>query len=98
MILHDEIRRLPVGLLDAFVLHHLEGLSAEVAAQRLGCPAAAVEARARRGLETLRDRLARRGVDPATAQPRRVPAPGDGPGDDADDAWVVIPRDLLDST
>ena len=48
-------------------LCHLEGLTYEQAAQRLGCPVRTVQSRLARARERLRDRLARRGVAPAIA-------------------------------
>jgi RNA polymerase sigma factor (sigma-70 family) len=61
-VLDKEIDRLPEKLRCAFVLCHLEGVTNESAAQRLGCPLGTVFSRLSRAREQLRDRLTRRGV------------------------------------
>lgn len=61
-ILREEIRRLPPKLRAAIELHHLEGLTVEVAARQLNCPSGTFKSRLVKGREQLRDRLARRGV------------------------------------
>ncbi len=61
-LLDEEVGRLPAKYRNAFVLCHLEGLSNEAAARRLGCPKGTVLSRLSRGRELLRSRLARRGV------------------------------------
>src|SRR5262249_55614535 len=61
-VLDEEIDRLPEKLRRAFVLCHLEGLTNESAAERLGCPHGTVLSRLSRAREQLRDRLTRRGV------------------------------------
>jgi RNA polymerase sigma factor (sigma-70 family) len=65
--LYQELDRLPERFLRPVVLCHLEGLSYEQAAQRLGCPVRTVQSRLSRGRARLRERLARRGVAPAVA-------------------------------
>ncbi len=64
--LHEEIARLPKHYREPVVLCYLEGLSADVAAQRLGCPRGTVLSRLSRAKDRLRARLIRRGV-PAPA-------------------------------
>ncbi|WP_422927965.1 RNA polymerase sigma factor [Singulisphaera sp. PoT] len=65
--LHEEIDRLPERFRLPIVLFHLEGLSYEQAAGRIGCPVRTVQSRLTRGRERLRRRLARRGFGPAVA-------------------------------
>lgn len=60
--LHEEIGRLPERYREAVVLCHLEGLSTEAAAIRIGCPRGTVLSRLSRARERLRERLTRRGV------------------------------------
>ena len=63
--LHEEIDHLPPRFRDAVVLCHLEGLTHEEAADRLGCPIGTVRSRLARGRDRLRKALARRGFAPA---------------------------------
>jgi RNA polymerase sigma factor (sigma-70 family) len=63
--IHHELARLPESSRAAIVLCHLEGLSHEEAAQRLGWPVGTVRSRLARGRDRLRDRLARRGLAPS---------------------------------
>jgi RNA polymerase sigma factor (sigma-70 family) len=65
--LYEELGRLPERFWLPIALCHLEGLTYEQAAQRLGCPVRTVQSRLARARERLRDRLARRGVAPAIA-------------------------------
>jgi RNA polymerase sigma factor (sigma-70 family) len=65
--LYEELGRLPERFRLPIVLCHLEGLTYEQAAQRLGCPIRTVQSRLARARERLRNRLARRGVAPAVA-------------------------------
>ena len=60
--LHEEIGRLPERYREAVVLCHLEGLSTEAAAVRIGCPRGTVLSRLSRARDRLRERLTRRGV------------------------------------
>ena len=60
--LYEELGRLPDRFRLPVLLCHLEGLSYEQAAQRLGCPVRTVQSRLSRAREKLRDRLLRRGV------------------------------------
>jgi RNA polymerase sigma factor (sigma-70 family) len=66
-ILDAELGRLPPRHRDVLVLCLLEGLSAEEAAHRLGCPVGTVKSRLARGRQSLRDRLIGRGVSPSLA-------------------------------
>jgi RNA polymerase sigma factor (sigma-70 family) len=65
--LYEELARLPERFRLPIVFCHLEGLTHEQAAIRLGCPVRTIESRLARARERLRDRLARRGVAPAVA-------------------------------
>ncbi len=60
--LHDEVERLPEKYREPIVLCHLEGLTQEQVARRLGWPIGTVQSRLARGRDRLRDRLVRRGV------------------------------------
>jgi RNA polymerase sigma factor (sigma-70 family) len=60
--LHEELERLPDRYREPIVLCHLEGLTQEQAARRLGWPLGTVQSRLARGRNRLRDRLVRRGV------------------------------------
>jgi RNA polymerase sigma factor (sigma-70 family) len=65
--LHEEISRLPQRYRDPVILCYLEGLTAEAAAQRLGCPRGTILSRLSRARRQLRGRLTRRGMAlPAT--------------------------------
>jgi RNA polymerase sigma factor (sigma-70 family) len=66
-VLHAEIERLQAKYRVPIVLCHLEGLTHEQAAARLGWPVGTVRSRLARGRERLRLRLLRRGVAPAAA-------------------------------
>lgn len=59
---HDEVARLPARFREAVVLCYLEGLTAEAAAERLGCPRGTILSRLWRARDRLRGRLARRGL------------------------------------
>ena len=63
--IHEEIGRLPERYRRPIVLCHLEGMTHEAAAQRLGWPVGTVRSRLARGRDRLRDRLARRGLSTA---------------------------------
>ena len=65
--LYEELGRLPDRYRVPILLCHLEGLTYEQAAERLGCPVRTVQSRLARARQRLRDRLARRGVAPAIA-------------------------------
>ncbi len=65
--LHEEIARLPDRFREPIILHYFEGLSAEAAAERLGCARGTILSRLARGRERLRGRLLRRGLSPAVA-------------------------------
>ncbi len=62
--LYEELGRLPDRFRLPVLLCHLEGLSYEQAAQRLGCPVRTVQSRLARAREKLRARLVRRGLGP----------------------------------
>jgi RNA polymerase sigma factor (sigma-70 family) len=65
--LYQELGRLPERFRLPVLLCHLEGLTYEQAAKRLGCPVRTVQSRLSRARQRLRDRLARRGVAPSAA-------------------------------
>ena len=65
--LYQELGRLPERFRLPILLCHLEGLTYDQAAERLGCPVRTVQSRLARGRARLRDRLPRRGVAPAIA-------------------------------
>ena len=60
--LHEELERLPERFREPIVLCHIEGLTQEQAAHRLGWPIGTVQSRLARGRDRLRVRLVRRGV------------------------------------
>jgi RNA polymerase sigma factor (sigma-70 family) len=60
--LHEELGRLPEKYREPIVLCHLEGLTQDQVARRLGWPIGTVQSRLARGRDRLRDRLVRRGV------------------------------------
>jgi RNA polymerase sigma factor (sigma-70 family) len=60
--LHEEVASLPEKLRLAVVLCYLEGMTAEAAADRLGCPRGTVLSRLSQARERLRLRLIRRGL------------------------------------
>jgi RNA polymerase sigma factor (sigma-70 family) len=61
-VLDEEVGRLPERLRLPFILCHLEGVSNEEAARRLGCPKGTVLSRLSRARERLRHSLTRRGI------------------------------------
>jgi len=78
--LYEELARLPERYRRPLVLCHLEGLTHQEAADRLGCPAKTVHTRLTRGKARLRDRLIRLGFAPsavllATTVARAGPPP-----------------------
>ncbi len=64
-VIDEELERLPSRYRSVVVLCHLEGLTREHAASRLGCPVGTVNSRLSRAGEILRKRLIRRGFAPA---------------------------------
>jgi RNA polymerase sigma factor (sigma-70 family) len=62
--LYEELGRLPDRFRIPVLLCHLEGLSHEQAAGRLGCPVRTIQSRLSRARDKLRARLIRRGVGP----------------------------------
>ncbi len=83
----EEIERLPEAFRRPVVLHHLEGLSVEEAARRLGCPRGTILSRLARARRRLRRQLTRRGLAPAVLL-------GAGP----DPARWALSRSLVDAT
>ena len=67
--LHEEVASLPEKLRVPIILCYLEGLTAEAAAQQLGCPRGTVLSRLSRARERLRERLARRGFSLSAGLP-----------------------------
>ena len=65
--LYEELERLPDRFRLPVLLCHLEGLSHEQAAGRLGCPVRTIQSRLSRAREKLRAGLIRRGVAPGSA-------------------------------
>ena len=63
-VVDEEVDRLPATLRSVVVLCHLEGLTRERAASRLGCPVGTVNSRLSRAGALLKGRLARRGLAP----------------------------------
>ena len=63
--LHDEVGRLPENQRQAVVLCHMQGLTYEEAASRLGIPSATVGVRLMRARERLKARLTKRGFAPS---------------------------------
>jgi len=66
LVIQEEIGRLPEKYRAAVVLCYLEGLTHEMAADRLGWPVGSVKSRLAWARERLRVRLTRRGVAPTT--------------------------------
>ncbi len=65
-VVDEEVDRLPAAYRSVVVLCHLEGLTRERAAARLGCPVGTVNSRLSRAGAMLKGRLARRGLAPAS--------------------------------
>ncbi len=84
--LHEEIGLLPERYRSAVVLCHLEGLTHEAAALRLGRPVGTVHSRLATARERLRARLIRRGLEPAV-----IPA-----FTFSDEASTVVPAGALE--
>ena len=95
VIIHEEIGRLPEKYRAAVVLCYLEGLTHEMAAERLGWPVGSVKSRLAWARERLRVRLTRRGVAPST-----LPFDRSGSSRDAEPAPtpVLIGTRLADAT
>jgi RNA polymerase sigma-70 factor (ECF subfamily) len=58
---HEALHRLPAGRREAWVLHHVQGLSFQEVAERLRIGVAAAKLRSSRGMKSLRAAL---GIDP----------------------------------
>ncbi len=88
--LHEELGRLPERFRLPIVLCHLEGLTYEQAARRLGCPLRTVQSRLARARRRLRDRLTRRGVGLSVATLAAVLTP--------DTASAFVPENWKQAT
>jgi RNA polymerase sigma factor (sigma-70 family) len=90
----EEVERLPSSYRSVVVLCHLEGLTRELAADRLGCPVGTVNSRLSRASDLLRTRLTRRGFAPASGALAAWLAGSDGT------AWasIAVPPDLVNLT
>jgi len=77
LVIQEEIGRLPEKYRAAVVLCYLEGLTHEMAAERLGWPVGSVKSRLAWARERLRVRLTRRGVAPTTLPFDRSGSPRD---------------------
>lgn len=75
LVIHEEIDRLPERHRAAVVLCYLEGLTHEMAAERLGWPLGSVKSRLAWARERLRVRLAQRGFAPTTVPFNRPGSP-----------------------
>jgi RNA polymerase sigma factor (sigma-70 family) len=94
-VIQEEIGRLPEKYRAVVVLCYLEGLTHEMAAQRLGWPVGSVKSRLAWARERLRVRLTRRGVAPTT-----LPFERSGSSRDAEPAptSVLIGTPLAEAT
>ena len=90
----EEVDRLPSSYRSVVVLCHLEGLTRERAASRLGCPVGTVNSRLSRAGELLRTRLTRRGLAPASGALAAWLASSEGT------AWasLAVPPTLVNAT
>jgi RNA polymerase sigma factor (sigma-70 family) len=88
-VIDEELNRLPERYRRPFVLCHLEGLTNDEAARRLGCPKGTVASRVSRACERLRDRLQRRGVTLTTTALTALVA---------ENATAAVPVALFDTT
>ena len=91
--IHEEIGRLPEKYRAAVVLCYLEGLTHEMAAERLGWPVGSVKSRLAWARERLRVRLTRRGMASTT-----FPFDRSGLSRDAESAVVLLGTRLADAT
>ena len=73
-VVHEELERLPERLRSPLVLCHLEELSYEQAARRLGVNEPTLRGRLHRGRQRLKSRLRARGISVETALPLGTPA------------------------
>lgn len=88
-VLHEEIGRMPDRYRAAVVLCYLEGRTYDEAARLLGCPVGTVKSRLATARETLRARLARRGLAPVAGALSSVLA--------AEAATAAVPRGLAEA-
>ncbi len=93
LLIHEEIGRLPEKYRAAVVLCYLEGLTHEMAAERLGWPVGSVKSRLAWARQRLRVRLTRRGVGPAA-----LPFDQAGSSRDAESIPVPLATRLADAT
>ena len=95
LVIQEEIGRLPEKYRAAVVLCYLEGLTHEMAAERLGWPVGSVKSRLAWARERLRVRLTRRGVAPTS-----FPFDRSGSSRDAESAPtpVLLGTRLVDAT
>lgn len=91
-LLDEELHRLPAKDRDAIVLCHLQGKSREDAARQLGCGVGTLKSRLSRGLDKLRARLARRGIEASAGVLGAVLA------EQATATSVAVPAGLAGST
>ncbi len=82
---HEELDRLPERFRAPIVLCHLEGLTNEQAASRLGLPVRTVQRRLAESRERLRHRLTRRGLAPASGAGSLMLGPA---VEAASEAWI----------
>ena len=82
---YEELDRLPERFRSPIVLCHLEGLTNEQAASRLGLPVRTVQRRLAEGREQLRARLTGRGLAPASGADLVLLGPVAG---GASEAWI----------
>lgn len=75
LVLIEEVDRLPSRYREPVVLCHLQGLTYEAAAARLGCPSSTLGVRLKRGRDRLRARLECRGIDSPVVIPPTAAIP-----------------------
>ena len=77
--LYEELECLPEKYRLPLLLCHIDGLTYEQAAMRMGCPVRTVQSRLIRGRERLRGRLVRRGLAPSAVVARASLLPETAP-------------------
>jgi RNA polymerase sigma factor (sigma-70 family) len=95
LIVQEEIGRLPEKYRAAVVLCYLEGLTHEMAAEKLGWPVGSVKSRLAWARERLRVRLTRRGVAPTFGSFDRSPSVRDS---ESSPIPVLLGTRLMDAT